>query len=731
MPTLHINGQLVTDIELNGVSVLRINDARDGTLLYEKAIDYLCFTAGEANSTVGYTSTLATAPTIYKSTDGVNWTQWDGTAVTLSNVGDKLYLYGDNNTLGTSSDNYVNFTMTGSIAASGDVTTLLTRKGTTTLSYDRTFFGLFRDCTSLSSAPNLPATTLSNRCYANMFRGCTSLTAAPSLPATTLDEWCYGYMFDGCTSLTTVPTVLPATTLEPQCYYCMFSNCTSLVTPPVIPATTTATECCRRMFYLCSSLATAPALPATTLEESCYLQMLSGCTSLTTAPALPATTIAANCYYGMFEGCTSLTTGPATLPATTLASACYKYMFSGCTVLTAAPSLPATTLADDCYYQMFYNCTTLTSAPALPATTLASACYRNMFYNCTGITEAPYLPATTLATECYRAMFYNCSSLNFIQVEATSWNTTNAQNWVYGVAATGTFVKPSATDIPVGYSGIPSGWVVTAPDYLCFTAGQSNSTVAYTPGQNTTPTVYKSTDGTNWTQWDGTAVTLANVGDKMYLYGTNTVQSNTRLLKFTMTGSIAASGNVTTLLAKNGTDTIPPYAFHGMFSQCTSLTSAPDIPASTVGEAGCSEMFFRCSNLVTAPALPATTIGRTCYDMMFYECTSLATPPQVLPATTLMVGCYESMFTRCTSMTSTPELKGTSLVSNCYKNLFDGCTNISSVKMAIQTWDTLKAMNWLNGVAASGVIHAPAGSDIASYSGSNGVPSGWTVSYYQ
>lgn len=56
-------------------------------------------------------------------------------------------------------------------------------------------------CTSLTTAPELPATTLASNCYTYMFYGCTSLTTAPDLPATTLTNYCYYYMFDGCTSL--------------------------------------------------------------------------------------------------------------------------------------------------------------------------------------------------------------------------------------------------------------------------------------------------------------------------------------------------------------------------------------------------------------------------------------------------------------------------------------------------------------------------------------------------
>jgi len=45
---------------------------------------------------------------------------------------------------------------------------------------------MFRGCTSLITAPELPATTLTNYGYQGMFGGCTSLTKAPDLPATTL-----------------------------------------------------------------------------------------------------------------------------------------------------------------------------------------------------------------------------------------------------------------------------------------------------------------------------------------------------------------------------------------------------------------------------------------------------------------------------------------------------------------------------------------------------------------
>ena len=59
-------------------------------------------------------------------------------------------------------------------------------------------------------------------------------------------------------------------------------------------------------------------------------------------------------------------------------------------------------------------------------------------------------------------MFQNCSSLNYIKAMFTTTpSTTYTNNWVNGVAATGTFVKNSAAQWDVtGTYGVPSGWTV-------------------------------------------------------------------------------------------------------------------------------------------------------------------------------------------------------------------------------------------------------------------------------
>ena len=265
------------------------------------------------------------------------WTTWDG-ATTLSSVDNDganvLYLRGTGNTVITGNSPNYRWVLTGNdIACIGNIENLL-------------------DYATVE-AGNHP--TMANYCYQYMFRDCTSLTQAPALPATTLATGCYRSMFYGCTALTQAPA-LPATTLADDCYQYMFNGCTALTQAPALPATTLAYDCYRSMFYDCTALTQAPALPATTLASGCYCYMFNGCTALTQAPALPATTLATGCYQSMFDGCTALTQAPA-LPATTLEIECYFSMFDGCTSLTQAPALPATTLVEGCYREMFRGCT--------------------------------------------------------------------------------------------------------------------------------------------------------------------------------------------------------------------------------------------------------------------------------------------------------------------------------------------------------------------------------------
>jgi len=125
--------------------------------------------------------------------------------------------------------------------------------------------------------------------------------------------------------------------------------------------------------------------------------------------------------------------------------------------------LPSTVLTNYCYRAMFSKCSNLVVAPVLPATTLATACYYYMFEEC-AFEKAPDLLAETLVQQCYYAMFTGCTSLNYIKCMATTISASQCkQNWVAGVAPSGTFVKSDSVSVStwsIGANGIPNNWIV-------------------------------------------------------------------------------------------------------------------------------------------------------------------------------------------------------------------------------------------------------------------------------
>lgn len=137
----------------------------------------------------------------------------------------------------------------------GDIRTLIDYTAYKTVATGNCrFISLFKGCSVLTSAPQLPATALKESCYRQMFEGCTSLTQAPDLPATVLKESCYQSMFTGCTALVKVPKKLPAKELDNYCYESMFKGCTSLTKAPELRATKIMEGCYKSMFEDCKKL---------------------------------------------------------------------------------------------------------------------------------------------------------------------------------------------------------------------------------------------------------------------------------------------------------------------------------------------------------------------------------------------------------------------------------------------------------------------------------------------
>lgn len=198
----------------------------------------------------------------------------------------------------------------------------------------------------------------------------------------------------------------------------------------------------------------------------------------------------------------------------------------------------------------------------------------------------------------------------------------------------------------------------TPTDCIVFTGESSDFTLKAT-GKEWNGTVEYSTDHNTWTTWDGTAISSSN--KKLYLRGSgNTTFYTKKGVRFVLSERAGCSGNLNTLLEYSNPPTTlnANNCYRSMFSGCTNLTTAPELPATTLTSYCYSTMFNNCTSLTTAPALHATTLADFCYQGMFYMCTSLITAP-ALPATTLSDGCYYEMFSNCTNLKVSSSKTGT------------------------------------------------------------------------
>jgi len=144
----------------------------------------------------------------------------------------------------------------------------------------------------------------------------------------------------------------------------------------------------------------------------------------------------------------------------------------------------------------------------------------------------------------------------------------------------------------------------------------------------------------------------------------------------------------------------------------------------------CQGMFEECTGMTHAPKLLATTLAKNCYLNMFFNCTGLTTlPDDMLPATTLANSCYKRMFYKCTKLTTLPDdmLPATTLADNCYSYMFYGCSSLNYVKcLATNISAVYCTDNWLDGVSSTGTFVKKSGMN-SWPSGASGIPTGWSV----
>lgn len=273
----------------------------------------------------------------------------------------------------------------------------------------------------------------------------------------------------------------------------------------------------------------------------------------------------------------------------------------------------------------------LKTPPELPATELAVGCYYGLFDR-SGIETAPELPATVLYDSCYKYMFSGCASL---------------------------------TSAPL------------------------------LPAKELAPSCY-----------------------------------------FHMFGGCTALSYVPTLSAHTS---VGDSALEKMFKDCTSLTKISCVIGGSnvqLGKRCCYTMFSGCSNLedISELILPSMYLNTSCYAYMFQNCSNLTTAPK-LPATTLADSCYSSMFNGCSSLVESPILVAPNSCFECYKKMFYNCSSLKKIEVAFTEWKeytkdgetTLFTVDWVVGVNPNGEFIAPA--SLPAQYGTSLMPEGWEYAY--
>jgi len=221
-------------------------------------------------------------------------------------------------------------------------------------------------------------------------------------------------------------------------------------------------------------------------------------------------------------------------------------------------------------------------------------------------------------------------------------------------------------------------------DCITFSSAASFTLKTANSSKNWNGTLWTSTDKTNWTEWNGSAVSAAQTGGAYNLYvrgNTNntkiTGNNSTANWSFAGSGSIGCSGNIESLRGATGSEpstvAMADFCYSGMFHGCTLLATAPALPATILSRSCYQSMFLGCTALTATPVLPASVMADLCYSRMFKDCTML-TNATMLPAMELAKSCYNVMFSGCTSLTTAPALPATTLVQGCYTTMFGGCT---------------------------------------------------------
>lgn len=235
-------------------------------------------------------------------------------------------------------------------------------------------------------------------------------------------------------------------------------------------------------------------------------------------------------------------------------------------------------------------------------------------------------------------------------------------------------------------------------------------------GSSLNITIEKSSNGATWDTLGSTGTPISYVlsrGQRLYLRAdttTWTAAGGSGIFSTHINGVSKVGGNIMSLLyGRNFTGNETSlrgsiYTFYDLFKV-----------------SGVNNPLVDAGGLI----LPSPRLSSHCYGGMFRGCSSLTSAPE-LPATILGIDCYHSMFSGCSSLTVAPILPAEELLRNCYEEMFRGCSSLNNITcIATDISKESCILYWVRDVARTGTFIKKAG--VSYPSGISGIPSGWTV----
>lgn len=263
------------------------------------------------------------------------------------------------------------------------------------------------------------------------------------------------------------------------------------------------------------------------------------------------------------------------------------------------------------------------------------------------------------------------------------------------------------------------------PNYLCFTALEEG-TFTFTMDTDVPSTsyeyiAYSKDEGNSWIRTDNVTgsqvIATVNVieGDKVLWkgkatngYSTSYNRGLSQTCRFGGTAKFNVDGCIVSLIREN----------HFVGFEDSEIVIIRLFQDSKIVEAD--------KNLLPCKAFNSYERH---YENTFINCTELISPPD-LPSTKLRTGSYNSTFFGCSKLVNAPELPATTLSMQCYYYLFYR-TKVNYVKMLGKTIGTQSLFGWMTNVPNVSTSIFVKHIDAAwTTTGNNGVPTNWTVIYY-